>query len=218
MDETQTDFEKRYNDQQRYVKELEAAKKQYEEDWALLSSDPRYKPAYEHIQKVAKGETATEQPKQAEPEGPPGWFKEWQEKEYRPLRSDYESRQQKARREWNEKVEAREKELGEAHPELVMQNWFGPMDRDNPEKGKLTRWMARTGIDDIEQAIRANLDPKYWYQSESEKSDKPRPKKEPSERPVEGKPTSREEPVAVNAEQAINRARARFREDSRVAG
>lgn len=213
MAETETDYEKRYNDQQRYVRELEAKAKQYEEDWQLLSTDPRYKPAYEHIQKVAKGDTVVEEKKPETPQGPPSWFTEWQEKEYKPLRSDFETRRQKAFREWEEKVVAREKALSEKFPELATGGWFGA-------GGKVDLWMKRTGEDDIEKAIRANLEPKYWYEPESDKSESEskKPKREPSERPVEGKPTKTVEEPALNAEQAINRARARFREDPRVAG
>lgn len=207
------DWQKRYSDQQRYVKELEELKAKYEADWDRLANDELYRPAYEHIQKVAKGQykpQAPEQPQQ--PEGPPKWFSEWTEKEWKPVRSDYETRQQKALREWTEKVEEREAGLKGQYPELDQQGWFGP-------KGKLNAWMAKTGEDDIEKAIRANLDPKYWFKPEGDESEPERKsKRAPSERPVEGKPPTKQEENVINAEQAINRARRRFQEQTGIGG
>lgn len=210
------DYEAMYNEQQRYVRQLEADRKQMEIDaknWQTFSSDPRFKTEYELVWNKAEGKYE-EKPKAEDPpkpDGPPSWFSEWQEKEYKPLRSDYESRQKQKFKEWEEKVLAREKELSEQYPELAQGGWFGA-------GGKVDLWMKRTGEDDFEKAIRANLEPKYWYKPEPSDTEKPKPKKEPSERPVEGKPTSRQEEPVLNAEQAINRARQRFREDSRVAG
>lgn len=213
MAEMETDWEKRYNDQQRYVRDLEAKNKEYEvghSNWQTVSTDPRFKPHYDAIWGIVEGKNGqakAEAPQQ--PEGPPKWFVEWQEKDWKPVKADYETKRQKAVREWTEKVEAREKELSEKYPELAQGAWFG-------NTGKLNSWMARTGEDDIEKAIRANLEPKYWYTPDETPSEQKKPKREPSERPVEGKAPSKTEEPVTNEAQALNRARQRFEES--VAG
>ena len=50
------DFEKRYNDQQRYVRELEAKNKEQGEILNTLYKDPTYQPVRDFIKKFEDGE------------------------------------------------------------------------------------------------------------------------------------------------------------------
>ena len=190
------DFEKRYNDQQRYVRELEAKNKEQGEILNTLYKDPTYQPVRDFIKKFEDGEVESK-PQAREPEKVVPTV----DPEVEEIKAEYKRQKAERFQKWLSDVETKEKAFVEKHPDLADQKVVG-------KDGKIHAFMVRHGIDDWDTAARAVLEPHYFVDAVPKA-----PREKPhSDEPVKGDAPKNREPEPATMEQATTLAYNKFLE------